>query len=113
MVTEEEYWEALQAKVCHTCHEADIHGGCQITGGPKCAIKTHLRKILDVVNSVYSPSIEPYEEALREKVCAECTSQSADGNCSLRQESRCALDRYFPLIVQVIEETQLRRRLRM
>jgi hypothetical protein len=29
----------------------------------------------------------------------------------MRDETECALDRYFPLIVQVIEETQLKKRL--
>jgi len=113
MVSEEEYWEALQTRVCRRCSQADAEGGCQISGGPECAIKVHLKKILDVVNSVYSPSMEPYEEALRSKVCATCTSQSSDGHCSLRQDYRCALDRYFPLIVQVIEETQLKKRLHL
>jgi len=111
MVSEEEYWEALQAQVCRTCQDADAKGGCQISGGRECAIKMYLKEILDVVNSVYSPSMEPYEEALRTKVCAKCASQTSDAHCGLRQDSRCALDRYFPLIVQVIEETQLKRRL--
>ena len=111
MVSEEEYWDALQSRVCRTCFEADAKGICHISGGSACAIKVHLKKILEVVNSVYSPSIEPYEEALRKKVCAHCTSQSPDGSCNLRQESHCALDRYFPIIVQVIEETQLKKRL--
>jgi hypothetical protein len=111
MVTEEEYWEALQAKICVKCADGDGQGGCQIGEGKDCALKMYLPRILEVVNSVYSASIEPYEEQLRTRVCGHCVHQSADGSCHLRHDIDCALDRYYPLIVQVIEETQLKKRL--
>jgi hypothetical protein len=53
----------------------------------------------------------PYEEELRKRVCFHCKNQTSDGRCSLRENVECTLDRYFPLIVEVIEETQMRERL--
>ncbi|HMK38315.1 MAG TPA: hypothetical protein VK569_03175 [Bacteroidota bacterium] len=111
MPTDEEYWDALQRKICAKCVDGDGHGGCLIAHGRDCAIKTHFPQIIESVNSVFSPSVEPYVEQLRKRVCAVCTSQSSGGECRLRDETECALDRYFPLIVQVIEETQLKKRL--
>ena len=111
MTTEQDYWEALQAGICVKCADGDGRGGCRIAAGRDCAMKTHLPQILEAVNSVYSSSIAPYEEQLRKKVCGVCTHQSADGTCRLRTDVECALDRYFPLIVQVLEETQLKHRL--
>jgi hypothetical protein len=113
MPTEQEYWEALQAKICAKCIDGDGHGECRIAAGRECALKTYFPQILDAVNSVYSPSIEPYEEQLRAKVCGVCVHQSAGGTCHVRESVECALDRYFPMIVQVVEETQLKKRLNM
>jgi hypothetical protein len=106
MPTHDEYWEALQAKVCTRCLDGSGDGNCRIAGDGFCAMKIYLPNIVDVVNSVYSHSVVPYEEQLRKVVCRSCTHQSAAGTCSLRDEVECALDRYFPLIVEVIEEMQ-------
>lgn len=111
MVSEAEYWEALRNRICTTCADGDGHAGCGISDDRECSLKKHLPLILKAVNSVYSKSIGPYEEQLRSKVCGVCSSQSADGNCTLRANTECALDRYFPVIVQVIEETQVNKRL--
>jgi hypothetical protein len=111
MVTEQEYWEALQARICATCSDREPGGACGISDDRECSLKKHLPLILKAVNSVYSTSIGPYEEQLRNKVCGVCASQSADGRCTLRSNTACALDHYFPAIVKVIEETQVDKRL--
>lgn len=103
MPTEDQYWEALQARICSKCVDGDGAGGCRVSGGD-CALKQHLPNIIGAVSAVYSTSVDLYLEQLRSKVCRECTHQSADGACSLRDNVDCALDRYFPLIVEVIEE---------
>ncbi len=108
MTTQNDYWLAIQAKVCVKCLDGDGNGNCHITDDRMCALQTYLPKILEVVNSVYSHSIVPYEEQLREKVCGPCSQQSSNGACSFRDNAECSLDRYFPMIVEVIEETQKR-----
>lgn len=111
MPTADEYWQALQKRICVKCLDADARGNCYISKDGFCALKSYFPKIVDVVNSVYSDSIVPYEELLRTRVCHECKHERKDGTCKLREEVECALDRYFPLIVEVIEETQMRVRL--
>lgn len=108
MPTHEGFWDALQSKICVKCLDGNGNGDCRIAGDGFCAMKAYLPQILDAVNSVYSHSIVPYEEQLRKKVCGACANQSPQGQCQLRDEVECALDRYFPLIVEVIEETQKR-----
>ncbi|MEK7250470.1 MAG: hypothetical protein AAB209_08620 [Bacteroidota bacterium] len=108
MPTQEEYWQALQSKICVKCLEGDGKGNCRIASDGECAIKLHFPKILEVINSVYSHSIVPYEEQLRKTVCTTCKNQSKLGDCLVREQVECALDRYFPLIVEVIEDTQRR-----
>ena len=111
MPTDEEYWVALREKICAKCIDGDGSGACLIAPGRECALKTHFSSIVESINSAFSSSVEPYVEQLRKKVCSVCTGQSPGGSCALRDETECALDRYFPLIVQVVEETQLKKRL--
>jgi len=107
--SEEEYWGVLEAAICRKCVDGAGSGACLISRGT-CALKTHLPQILDVVTSTYSTSIDEYEARLRSAVCSHCTEQSRDGTCVLRDTVECALDRYFSLIVQVVEETRMRGR---
>jgi hypothetical protein len=74
-------------------------------------VKQFFPMIFDLVRSVWSTSMEPYEAALRGSVCNMCVSQSPDGQCVLRDDVDCALDRYFPLIVQAVEELDPAKRL--
>jgi hypothetical protein len=113
MPTSDEYWAALQAKICVKCVDGNGSGACLIAPGRDCALRTHFDKIIAAVNAVYSHSVTPYVDELRKNVCASCAGQTPGGSCSLRDETECALDRYFPLIVQVIEETQLKKRLQI
>jgi hypothetical protein len=74
-------------------------------------MKQYFPQILEVVHSTYSASITPYVDQLRDKVCTVCTHQTDSGRCALRDEVECALDRYFPLVVEVIEDVQWRKRM--
>ncbi|MBI4547925.1 MAG: hypothetical protein HY707_08095 [Ignavibacteriae bacterium] len=100
----EYYWQAVQEKVCKKCIDGDGRGICRLSGIDECGLKLHFPKILDTVLSVTSDTMEPYIEALRKNVCSQCKHQSPDGKCSFRASVDCGLDRYFPLIVETIEE---------
>jgi hypothetical protein len=97
------YQEKLRAQVCLKCIDGDGRGNCLLAADATCPMMQHLSKIVDSVRSIYSTSMVPYETALREQVCGACIHQSADKRCRLRDDVECALDRYFPLIVQTIE----------
>jgi hypothetical protein len=111
MPTDEEYWQMLQARVCSKCLDGDGQGNCRLAHDGFCALKTYFPKIVEVINCVYSDSMIPYEEQLRLRVCHDCKHENPQGQCKLREQVECALDRYFPLIVEVIEETQMRKHL--
>ena len=107
MQDEQKYLEEVQTRICPKCIDGDGRGNCLIVRGSECAVKRFFPQILDAVWSVCDASIEPYEAALRTRVCGSCTNQSQDGRCAIRDDIECSLDRYFPLIVQVIEELDL------
>jgi hypothetical protein len=102
----EDYWQAVSAKVCIKCIDGDGNGNCRLTGSLACGLRMHFPKIVETVLSIHSDEMEPYIEALRKNVCAYCAHQSPDGRCSFRINLDCGLDRYFPLIVETIEELQ-------
>jgi len=110
MLSEEQYWEVIQSRVCEKCLDGDGKGGCVIAHSTECALKKYFPQIIEVINSTYSSSMQPYVEQLRSKICGICVHQSEAGRCSVRNEVECALDRYFPLVVQAIEEAQFKER---
>lgn len=110
MPENQEYLEEILARICPKCVDGDGTGLCRIANGKECAVKRFYPQIMEVVRSTYSTSMEPYEAALRGRICATCIHQSSDGKCAIRDDVDCSLDRYFPLIVQVIEELDLKKR---
>lgn len=104
MVHLDEYREVVRAKICAKCVDGDANGGCRIGGEQACAIIDHLPRIVETVLSVESDRLEPYVKALRENVCAGCQHQETSGNCAVREKVDCPLDRYFPMIVDVLLE---------
>ncbi len=100
----EYYWQAIQQKICAKCIDGDRTGNCLLSAGETCGLKTYFPRIVESVLSVQSDKLNPYVAALRKNVCAECRHQSSDGTCSLRRSLDCGLDRYFPLVIEAIEE---------
>ena len=103
MVQFNEYWQAVRAKVCAKCIDGDSNGHCRLDTGRECGLTAHFPRIVETVVSVESDRLEPFVHALRQNVCANCKDQSPDGTCAVRTHVDCALDRYFPIIVDVIQ----------
>ena len=100
------YWQAVQQKICSKCVDGDGVGNCRLSEREECALKTHFPQIIQTVFSIQSDSVEPYVTALRQSVCATCIHQSHDGKCQVRTDVNCGLDRYYPMIIQAIEEVR-------
>ncbi len=96
-------WQALREEVCVRCVDGDGHGNCRIDPAIECPLQTHLPEIVELVRETGSDSMIDYVRELRLIACARCQYQSAGGSCNLREDVGCALDRYFPLIVETIE----------
>ena len=103
------YWDAVQADVCAKCIDRNGQGECGLTREVECGLKRHFSGVVAAVLSVRSGELAPYVAALREKVCASCDQQSNDGECHLRTNIDCGLDRYLPMIVESIEKLRTER----
>ena len=102
----DKYWEVVQRRVCAKCIDGDGQGNCRLHGEDECALKLHFPRIVEAVLSVRSDKVDPYIAALRSSVCGACKHQSADGTCMIRAHVDCGLDRYFPLVIEAIEEVR-------
>lgn len=100
------YWSAIQGRVCQKCIDGDGSGGCRLPLDQSCPVLEFLPQIVQSVTNTRSDRYDDYVDALRKNVCARCKEQAPEGVCLRRNSVECALDRYYGLILQVIEETQ-------
>ena len=104
----EQYWQAIQGKICPRCLDGDGKGNCRLPAGEECAVQSFLPQIITAIKNVHSTSMGVYISALRGYVCSFCEHQSTDDlNCKKRNHLECALDRYYPLVVETIESVKL------
>ena len=98
-----EYWRVIQQKICPRCLDGDGTGDRRLPVGEECALKSFLPQIITTVAKTESDSIDAYIAALRRHICIFCDHQQIDLSCSKRDHLECALDRYFPLVVEIVE----------
>lgn len=96
-------WDAMRMKVCRKCIDGDGKGNCRLPVDETCALEAFFPELIETVSKVKSSSYGDYVQALRENVCAHCQHQLPNGKCNKRETLECALDRYYPMIIEVIE----------
>lgn len=96
------FWEPLRLRVCAKCIDGDGKGNCRLPKGDACALEAFLPELVTIVSTVKAYSYQKYVEALRATVCSQCDHQT-NGRCNKRETLECALDRYFPVVLDVIE----------
>lgn len=107
----EEYIAAIRSRVCAVCLDSRDDKTCGLTGRV-CAIEGHLPRLLAALSSVESTHLVDYEAAIRAQVCSNCENQDEQGQCALRVDANCALDAYLSLVLDAVEEVNLRREAR-
>ena len=99
----DKYLKAIKQNICSICVDSNEKGGCTLNEKESCAMELFLPRIVDLVHSIDSDNIIEYRNKLRETICADCRARE-NGNCYLREDANCSLDRYFPLIVEIIQK---------
>lgn len=103
----EQYWDSIRQKVCRKCIDGDGKGGCRMPIDESCGLEEFFPEIVRTVSSVRSDSYQDYVEALRANICAKCEHQFSNGICKKRDTLECALDRYLPVVIEVIESVKM------
>jgi hypothetical protein len=94
----------LREEMCPRCVRFTRERTCSLPPDRACALFSNLDKVIDVVRTTRSRRIDPYVDVLRQAVCGSCRSQDESGRCACRDGIDCALDCYFPMIVDSIEQ---------
>lgn len=94
----------LRERICPSCARFTSAGTCSLPVDRPCSLFENLAEVIEIVRGTHSPRIDPYVDVLRDKVCAACHFEDDHGSCPCRKNVDCALDSYFVLIVETIEE---------
>ena len=95
--------KTLRERICPTCVRYTSDGGCSLPKDRPCSLFKNL-EMVDIVTRTHSERIDPYVDVLRDRVCAACHYEDDHGSCPCRDNIDCALDTYYPLIVEVVED---------
>src|SRR3990170_626709 len=109
MIPIKDYENAIRAKICAVCIDQSSDGTCALTNDADlvCALSTMLPIVVETIRGFPDADSEHLHQALRDNVCKLCR-EDEKGNCKLRDEINCALDRYFPLVIETVEEIRER-----
>jgi len=99
----DKYLKALKENVCAICVDSSDKGKCTLNAKETCAVELYFPQIIEVVHSIRSNKMIDYQNRLKETICTQCRDKEG-GNCYLREDSNCSLDRYFPFIVDIIHK---------
>ena len=99
----DKYLKAIKQNVCSICVDSNERGGCSLTDKETCAVELYLPQIVEIVTQAEAENIHELRKQLRDVVCANCRNEE-NGNCYLRDDANCSLDRYFSLIIETIQK---------
>lgn len=96
------YWKAIRATVCIKCMHGGNTGVCRLDPPLECPLQLYFPFLVDVVSGIPRDTISEYVREVRLLTCSQCKHQTVNGNCVLTAEMHCALDEYFPLVLETI-----------
>ena len=99
----DKYLKAIKQNVCSICVDSDNIGKCKLTDKESCAVELYLPQIIEVVNAAEADDMHEIHQRIKDTICIDCRNTDK-GNCFLRDDANCSLDRYFSLIVETIQK---------
>ena len=99
----QDYWQGVQDRVCVKCIDGDGKGNCRLDTSLECPLKSQFSFVVEAVKNTTSAFVQDYTDELRKIVCGRCAYVSPNGYCAARSALDCALDRYFPMVIEEIE----------
>jgi hypothetical protein len=98
--------DALRRRVCAVCLDGAENGSCGLPEGPRCPVEEHLSTLVDLVIELRSRQDSRFAAAVESQICWRCPRREASGRCGSRDDGRCALAVFLPLIVEAIDEVE-------
>jgi len=101
------YLKAIKTHVCSICCDSDEKGRCELTTEEVCAIELYIDDIVEIIHSNKDENFDTIYALLKEKVCKNCKTRTKDGYCYLKESANCSLERYFYLIIEIVNKVDL------
>lgn len=98
--------EAVRRRVCAICLDGKDDGSCGLPSDRRCPIDEHLGPLVDLLLEMRTRHDVRTAAAVESRVCARCLQREASGRCASREDGRCALSVYLPLIVEAVDEAE-------
>lgn len=108
MIQMTDYEEAIRTRVCTACLERTGRGICGIGQSDDCALNRFLPDVIRMVNMTRSDSLDDHVKRLHLTICTQC-KQTPEGFCEERDLQECALYEYLPLVIEAIEEVNVKK----
>ena len=99
----DKYLKAIKQNVCSICVDSNEQGGCKLTDKETCAVEYYLPQIVEIISKAETDDTLELHKQLKDTICIDCRNDE-NGNCYLRDDANCSLDRYFSLIVETIQK---------
>jgi hypothetical protein len=96
--------EMLRKRICSACIESQPDGSCGLPAQYPCTLFRHLDRVINLVASTSSDSMEVYRQRLREVVCSNCRLDLSSGGCGRPEDRICPLDTCFPQVVRIVRK---------
>ena len=96
--------QVIRERVCTVCMEGLPGGECGLPEGRECPLLAKMPQIIGIVASTHDARIEPYQRKVGKLICEHCTESQPDGDCPHRHDASCALDRYVPWIIEMVDD---------
>jgi hypothetical protein len=94
----------VRRRVCAACKERTVESICGRQEPGQCSLFALFPLVVEAIVATDSVNAQDYIGAIREHVCSVCIDQRLDGTCPERENQTCALDGYFPQVIEAIQE---------
>lgn len=98
------YEDTVRKFVCEHCVDLTDDGKCATHDAEGCAVFRYLPELVEIALDLHELRLDPYEQAIRSKLCTQCKNSGGTENCELRELVDCGLNRYLPMVLSAIED---------
>ncbi len=100
----EKYLKAIENNICKMCIDSNDEGKCVLSISEKCAVELYLPQIVEIVHELGNDDYDMHYKKFKTEICVNCKARDEKGFCYLKENSNCALDRYYAVIEETIKK---------
>lgn len=97
------FWEAVRMKVCRMCVDGDGRGHCSLPRSEECVLKLMVPEILGLLAADGPRWRKNSVKDMHTRICGRCRHHRDDGRCHEERRGECTLDRFLPVLVEMVQ----------